>query len=260
MKKYFILLVSILLVLSSCSYKSENSINFKLNGENILDAKAGIDTDNPDLAYIDFNTSKYKKMNFGMQNGEPISWYIITEEDDYYLLFSENVLEAMQYNKTNEVVDWDKSSLYHYLNNDFLKKYFTDDEKKRMVYTNDEDSDYVTMATIDNLVDLYGNVNYVDIDYYNNDDYYTTNKQIISKPTVTAIANGISVFDNKIFAEVLQEEIDDRYDFATGYSSYWLLNQTDDEKILYVTATGYLDVIEPNNKYVGVRPIIRIKK
>ena len=71
----------------------------------------------------------------------------------------------------------------------------------------------------------------------------------------------IEVFDNATFAEIMQQDVDKRYDFANGHSAYWLLNKTEDKQnVYYVTSAGYITYVEPNTEYIGIRPMIRIKK
>ena len=206
------------------------------------------------------NKNHYDTINFGSKNGIPVSWYIVHDDGKHYILFSEKVLDVKQYNTTNEVTHWEDTYLHEYLNTDFINEYFSDEEKNRMVFTNDQDDDLVTMPSINNLIDLFGELSYVKDGYYGNDDFFAANPYIIAKPADAALDNDIYPFNNKEYAEIEQIKIDKRYDFADGASPYWLLNQSEDGLAYSVTGTGYISVMEPTYGYIGFRPIIRVKK
>lgn len=256
-----LLIITGLLILSSCSFKSTRSVNINVNGENIVDAKAGFDTEDPNLFSFDVNTSEYARTNFGSQNGEPLSWFIVDDDDDYQLLFSEKVIDVVLFDQKESVKDFTESSLCDYLNSDFVNITFSNDEKEKLAFINDTDEYQVTLPSLNNLLDLYGKMNYIKDGYYNDADFFEANTKIIAKPTEIAINNDIDPFDNNTFAEIIQQDVDARYDFANGHVPYWVLNV--DEKTgfpHYITSTGYVGLIEANTPYIGIRPIVRIKK
>lgn len=264
MKKCFnivSLLVAFSFVLFACSFKSTSSVNLNVNGENIIDAKSGFDTEDPNLFSVDINSTEFMRKEFGTQNGKPISWYVVGDDGDHQVLLSEKVLDVKPYDSKEKVESYTVSSLCDYLNSDFVNESFSSEERKNMVFVNDVDNYLVTLPSLDNLLDLFGDMNYVKDGYYGANDYFAANKKIIAKPTEVAINNDIDEFDNKIFAEILQTSVDARYDFANGSVPYWVLN-VDEETgyCLNVTATGYVALNEANHGYIGVRPIIRIKK
>lgn len=256
-----LLLVTLIVFTSACSYKEENSVKINVNGENIVDAKTTFDTDSDTPLKTEINSGGMEKIVFGHQKDKPITWYNIYEDADTKILLSEKILDVRKYNEKDEKIDWDKSTLYDYLNSDFVNDYFTSDEKEKMVFTNDIDSDLVTMLTIDNLLDLYGDMNYVKDGYYGDKEFFAANDKIVAKPEELALYNEIDVFDNETMAAIMRTDIDERYDFANGCAGYWLLNQVDDESsnVFYVTATGYIGNTTANTDYIGFRPIIRIK-
>lgn len=264
MKKGFVLLGVTLFSISmfACSFKSERNVNVEVNGTNVLDAKAGIDTENPDLVSASINTSKFRTINFGKQDGSPISWYVISDDDDgYQLLVTEKIIDTIQFNTEDVKVEWSNSTLYDYLNSDFINECFSSEEQSKIVYVNDIDDAKVTMLSLNNLIDLYGRIFYIPDEFYGVKDYFEANKDIIAKPNEKAIKNSIEIYENATYAELNGTEIDNRYDFANGHSPYWLINTADDTSdVFLVDPTGYITYLEPNRNYIGVRPVIRIKK
>lgn len=260
-KKILFLFSMILIILNlfSCNHNNEEVVN--INKVNVIDMKFGIDTNNKDLITLEVDTDKFKKFNFGNIDNNPIPWYVIYEDNESLFLLSEQIIDVKSYDAYEVARDFDKTTLHNFLNNEFLNTHFSVDEKNRLLYTNDIDTDFVTMPTLNNLIDLFGDINYIYDDYYNNLTYFEANKNIIAKPSAKAINNNIGIFNNNEYAKSIDEENkDNRYDFANGYSPYWLLNQTDDGNVFFVTSTGYIGNTSANNGFIGVRPIIRIKK
>lgn len=255
------LLMLISIVVSACQVSSTSKVNVNVNGENIIDAKSGFDTADPNLFSVDINTSEYSRMDYGTQSGKPISWFIVGDDGEHLVLMSEKVLDVKKFDDKEKVESYTKSSLCDYLNTDFVNETFSSEERKKLVFVNDKDNCMVTLPSLDNLLDLYGDMNYVKDGYYGSESYFEANKKIGAKPTQVAIDNDIDVFDNKVFAEILQTSVDDRYEFANGNVPYWVLN-VDDETgyCLNVTSTGYIALNEANTGYIGIRPIVRIKK
>ena len=171
------------------------------------------------------------------------------------------MLDVKKYNEKNEKLDWDKTSLYEYLNSDFVNEYFTKEEREKMLFTNDVNDDLVTMLSINNLLDLYGDMNYMQDGYYGNTEFFEANVSITAKPAELALFNEIDVFDNETMSFIMQKDLDQRYDFANGNVGYWILNQVDDvSNAFYVTSTGYIGNTSVDTDYIGIRPIIRIRK
>lgn len=263
MKKILVILSSMALIIVcfACTIKSESSVNLNVNGTNVIDAKTGFDTENPDLVSASVNTSKYRTINFGKLDGRPISWYVIAEDDEHALLLSEKIIDTMPFNTKNVKVDWTNSTLFDYLNTDFINECFTSDEQKQIAFVNNSDDAKVTMLSLNNLIDVYGKIYYIPDEYYGVKDYFEANKDIIAKPSQRAIKNDIEVYENTTFAEIMGQEVDKRYEFANGHSAYWVINTTEESSdVFLVTATGYINHLEPDRKYIGVRPVIRMKK
>ena len=261
MKKIIcILLVFCMLLTSSCSFKREEKVQINVNGENVIDAKSSFDTDAEKPLDVEVKTGGLAKIDFGHQNDKAVTWLVIYEDDDTKILLSDKILDVKKYNEKEEILDWDKTSLYDYLNTDFVNEYFTKEEKDQMVFTNDVDNDLVTMLSINNLLDLYGDMNYVQDGYYGDKDFFAANKDIVAKPAELALYNEIDVFDNDTMSKIMNTELDTRYDFANGCAGYWMLNQVDEfPNAFFVTATGYIGNAPVDTDYIGIRPIIRVK-
>ena len=255
-----LLLVAFIIFTSACSCKEESSVKININGENVVDAKTTFDTESEKPLNVEISRGGLAKIDFGHQNGKPVTWLVITEDDNGKILLSEKILDVKKYNEKEEDITWDKTTLYEYLNSDFVNEYFTKEEKEKMTFTNDVDNDFVTMLSIDNLLDLFGDMNYVKDGYYSDKNFFAANKDIVAKPADLALYNEIEVFDNDTMAQIMRTDIDERYDFANGCAGYWVLNKVKDvPNAFYITATGYVGNTPVNTDYIGIRPIIRLK-
>lgn len=85
----------------------------------------------------DKNMSR-RSIKLGTWNGKPIEWIVLYENDFDMLVLSEISICSKQYSAANNS-NWASSDIRHYLNNNFYKNNFTEDEKKRIVnvYLND---------------------------------------------------------------------------------------------------------------------------
>lgn len=201
-----------------------------------------------------------KTIEFGKQDGKPITWQIVAENYRERILVSEYIIDAIPYDENDTPTEWQKSSLYDYLNSDFVNESFNKEEREKLISVNDEDDGVVTLLSLDNLIDLYGEIHYVTPNYYNNQDLFEANVAIIAKPNEKAKYNEIEIFDNEVYAGIMRhEKPDERYEFANGASPYWVLDRVDDSiNVHYVMPTGYIGDMEQNREYIGVRPVIRI--
>lgn len=86
------------------------------------------------------------------QNGsalEPIEWYVLENADRELLLLSRFAIEAHSFNNTANGANWDECSLRFWLNGAFLKKAFSPEEQKRIVFSyniNAENKKYGTFG------------------------------------------------------------------------------------------------------------------
>lgn len=229
-----ILLVLVLVTFTSCSSKSGKSFNA--------------------------NKTNLATIEFGKQDGKKIKWLVILDDETQQILLSEKVLDVKLYNDADVKISWDKTTLYDYLNSDFVNECFTKEERESLAFINNENTDLVTLPTTDNLIDLYGTINYIIDGFYGKKDFFAPNENILAYPMERAINNDIDPFDNKVFSEYLRVDVDSRYEYANGAVPYWLLNQSDSGLPLYVTSTGYIDVTAADTGYIGIRPIIKVVK
>ena len=206
------------------------------------------------------DNKKYNKIEFGKQNDKPVSWYIVLDDGTYQILMSEKVLDVKLYNETNIKMNFENTTLYDYLNSDFINEYFSKEEREKMAFINFDNTTLATLPTTDNLIDLFGTLNYIKIGFYGDKSFYAPNINVLAYPAENAINNDIDPYDNETFSEYERKDIDQRYEFANGAVPYWLLNQNADGTICYVTSTGYIGVTEADTGYIGIRPVIKIKK
>lgn len=73
-------------------------------------------------------------IEFGTWNGSPMKWAVLYENDFDMLVISEISIGRKQYSAANNN-NWASSDIRHYLNNNFYKNNFTEDEKKKIVNT-----------------------------------------------------------------------------------------------------------------------------
>lgn len=85
----------------------------------------------------DKNMSR-RSITLGTWNGNPIEWLVLCENDFDMLVISEISLGKKQYSAAGNS-NWASSDIRHYLNNNFYKNNFTEDEKKKImnIYLND---------------------------------------------------------------------------------------------------------------------------
>ncbi len=72
----------------------------------------------------------YEKDNDLSNGNEEIEWLVLEKKDDRMLLLSKYALDVQQYNNQFEDVTWETCTLRRWLNQDFLKTAFTEEEQK----------------------------------------------------------------------------------------------------------------------------------
>lgn len=82
--------------------------------------------------YIKFG---HYPQNSGINNPSPIEWQILSIEQNKALCVSKYALDFKKYNETCEVADWERCTLRHWLNQDFLNMAFNSEEQQRIVAT-----------------------------------------------------------------------------------------------------------------------------
>ncbi len=71
----------------------------------------------------------YEQDNDITNGKEKIEWVVIDKQGNRVLLLSRNVIEAAQYNKTDDPVDWETCTLRAWLNNEFINEAFNQGEQ-----------------------------------------------------------------------------------------------------------------------------------
>ena len=181
----FLIFALSLFSLTSCSFNEEDRDDFETLGE--------ID---PEL-YKDATTFKYNIIKFGKQNGEDITWYVVDAGKNYRLLLSEKVLDFVQYNNDMDV-NFEDSTLYNYLKNDFIKEHFSDEEANRLLMFTDDTK--VTIPTLDDLRLYFGEVNAAKSEYYGDEEFFKANKEMVAKPSLSSDNDYLinNAFDNQL--------------------------------------------------------------
>ena len=90
----------------------KNEINWDLNNDVII------------------NGSKYHKTENDYFKYEPIKWRVLRYENSEAFLLSEAILDSQPYHSETEEIDWEKSSIRAWLNNEFINKAFSNEENK----------------------------------------------------------------------------------------------------------------------------------
>ena len=90
----------------------KNEINWDLNNDVII------------------NGSKYHKTENNYFKYEPIRWRVLHYENSEAFLLADAILDSQPYHSENEEIDWKKSSIRAWLNNEFINKAFSNEENK----------------------------------------------------------------------------------------------------------------------------------
>lgn len=70
-------------------------------------------------------------ITLGTWNGNPIEWIVLKEDDFSALVVSKNVLFTRRFDPSSN--DWNNSEIRTYLNGDFFRQAFTDEDRKSVV-------------------------------------------------------------------------------------------------------------------------------
>lgn len=182
-----------------------------------------------------------------IENGkEPIEWIVLNENDGIQLLLAKYALDMKAYDE-HRFTTWECSNIRVWLNEEFYDNAFSDEEKEKIIFTENVEEDSVGQSN-------YGIYNYVtgtstwDKVYLLNksdlDKYMITDEMRKCEPTAFAIGNGV---------------------FMGNYKEcYWWLRNFGDYNnyALYVAPTG--EIVESGSwldfKGNAIRPAITIKK
>ncbi|SEP70591.1 hypothetical protein SAMN02910289_00400 [Lachnospiraceae bacterium RM5] len=201
-----------------------------------VESNSGTENNNNDLQiqvgqYVEFGT--YEQDGDDNNGDEPIEWKVLVVKDGKALLISKCVLDWQKYNETDEKVNWSTCSLRTWLNKDFYREAFDQEEMNRMVDT------VITSDGIETY-DLVFILNKTEMEtYFHSDDERISEPTEITKLAARDTQN--SGFENK------------------EGCWYWVCGNGTLDKAPYVSKAG---AIEDNTDYVdwyyGIRPAIWI--
>ena len=212
--------------------------------------KAYLDTITPDEDVVTAYGRRFAKSQGGeYYEYEPVAWKIYEDNEDNYLVISEQILDTVVYNETIELTVWNTSYLREWLNSYFYDTAFSEEEKSHMRKTTVLPSysyiyGFTTGEQVDDDVCVFRGDIFYDIASvsYNTKDMKDLT---MSKATEYSISKGI-------------------YTDAEGYGKWWLCSSGDYAHTTAmgvgsngnVAPNGYL----VNDSSVGVRPVITIVK
>lgn len=78
---------------------------------------------------------KYHKTKKGYFKYKPIKWIVLQAENKEAFLLSDVILDKQAYNTDFEYITWEESSLRAWLNEKFINRAFSDEEKGKINIT-----------------------------------------------------------------------------------------------------------------------------
>ena len=84
---------------------------------------------------VTINNIKYHKTEAGYFKYEPIKWRALQSENGEAFLLSDVILDKQAYNENDEYITWKESSLRAWLNDKFMNRAFSDEEKEKINIT-----------------------------------------------------------------------------------------------------------------------------
>ena len=133
-KRILIFLASLLLFPGICVTASAQKTDFEKFAQ-----KPSAETEDPEVEIPDLQPGKTVLFGHYEQDGnrnngkEPIEWLILSAEDGQALVTSLKMLEVKQYHSEQTEVTWENCSLRKWLNEDFFKSAFTEDEQDHIL-------------------------------------------------------------------------------------------------------------------------------
>lgn len=199
-KVFMSAILSLLMVLSVIQI---STVSLKAEGEDAIASQDDI----ANLQYQVGDIIKFGKyeQDGNLENGkEDIEWQVLKVEDNRILVVSRYGLESNAYNTESAEVTWETCTLRKWLNNDFINTAFNSNEKDRIptVTLENKDNpkwgtpggnntnDKVFCLSLEEMETYFGNYS-----WYDNDEMYGFNQNLICTPTQYAINNGASYYD-----------------------------------------------------------------
>lgn len=140
-----------------------------------------------------FTYGKYEQDN-NLDNGaEDIEWRVLDRHNDKLFVVSKYALDCIEYNANRNPDSWKDTDLRGWLNSDFYKKSFTKDEQKNISTTYIYSDEGSTLGLKDTVVTDKVFI----LNDYEQDTYFSSNKDRIAIATDYAIANGVKANKKK---------------------------------------------------------------
>ncbi|MBR3288548.1 MAG: hypothetical protein IKI71_02120 [Lachnospiraceae bacterium] len=129
------------------------------------------------------NIDEIETFTFGKAGDNSIEWFILEKQVDKVLLISKYIVDVVPFNnrldmklsleviKDDEDITWDTSYIKHYLEKDFINKFFNENEKN--VICRNELGEFVTLLTNREYFNFFG----TNFDYYKAKNIYTNTYQ-----------------------------------------------------------------------------------
>ena len=185
-----------------------------------------------------------KKVNYGNYfqegtNPEPIEWIILDIDGERALLLSDKALDFSTYFSMAKAVTWEECTLRRWLNNDFMKAAFTEEEISGILESKIENG--VNEGRSDSVDSGNNTTDFVFLlSYQEANTYFPVDEMRVCVPTSYAVKKGLSKD-------------------AFGYSSWWLRSsgETADEAMM-TNKDGSRSSDSVNNGY-GIRPAMWVE-
>ena len=184
---------------------------------------------------------RYEQDNNPRDGAEDIQWIVIDKDGDYIMLISKYCLDAIPYHDTLESINWEFSSLRHWLNEDFLETAFTPAQRKNIAYVENQNPEHYVAktssgrATIDRVFIL---------NLEEAENLFDSYASRMSGPTAYAIAQGAYINNDNLMG-------------------WWWLRTTSfkNDHVTYVASGGGVshEGRDVNRTDAGVRPVIWVK-
>ena len=139
MKKWIALCLAVLLCLALASCGSDGKTSSVSTSSSVAVG---------DICYF----GAYEQDNDLTNGKEPIEWLVLDVQGDKALLLSKYGLDAKPYNTTYADVTWETCTLRKWLNDDFLKTAFSEDEQKAILTTEVDNSANDYPGQVDNIL------------------------------------------------------------------------------------------------------------
>ena len=114
-------------------------------------------------------------ITLGTWEGKPIDWVVLNEDEFSFLVISRYEIDKRYFDNSSSNNNWESSDLRKYLNNDFYKSAFNEDEKKNILnvkltdVNNTKDNVFIlSESELNSLLLKDGDDDYENLHYYNN--------------------------------------------------------------------------------------------